>query len=260
MSFSKYLAIAAVAGLVAAAIPVHASTQTPAPRVTAAGSLESRIEATIDKDTELALLDIDADVEDGVVTLKGTVHTAEQKARAERVAMIEGVTRVQNELKIDPTAARMTRAERVAAKTKAGTGKAIDESAKAADKTKEVAKDVAGKTADVAKDVAGKTKEIVGAGKETGKDVGKDVGEKAKEAAGTTGEMATDAVITTKVKAKFVDETILKDSDISVDTDDHVVTLKGTVRSAAAKARAEEIARKTDGVKRVVNDLVVKPQ
>jgi osmotically-inducible protein OsmY len=39
---------------------------------------------------------------------------------------------------------------------------------------------------------------------------------------------------------------------------DHVVTLRGTVASSAAKVRVGEIARSTDGVTRVVNELVVK--
>jgi hyperosmotically inducible protein len=60
------------------------------------------------------------------------------------------------------------------------------------------------------------------------------------------------------VSATFVDETLLKGSDINVDTDNHAVTLKGTVGSDAAKARAVAIARNTEGVTRVVNRLVVK--
>ena len=60
------------------------------------------------------------------------------------------------------------------------------------------------------------------------------------------------------MSAKFVDEKLLKGSNIDVDTKDHVVTLKGTVRSDAAKARAVEIARNTEGVVNVVNQLVVK--
>jgi hyperosmotically inducible protein len=60
------------------------------------------------------------------------------------------------------------------------------------------------------------------------------------------------------VNDKFVDETLLKDSKINVDTNDHVVTLKGTVGSDAAKARAVAIARGTEGVVRVVDQLVVK--
>ncbi len=82
-------------------------------------------------------------------------------------------------------------------------------------------------------------------------------GEKSKEAAGTTGEAITDAWITTKVKADFVNESTLKGSDINVDTNNHVVTLKGTVASLAGKTRAEQIAKTTKGVTRVINTLTV---
>ena len=51
---------------------------------------------------------------------------------------------------------------------------------------------------------------------------------------------------------------MLNGRDINVDTADHVVTLRGTVLSDAAKARAEVIASGTEGMTRVVNQLVVK--
>jgi osmotically-inducible protein OsmY len=37
-----------------------------------------------------------------------------------------------------------------------------------------------------------------------------------------------------------------------------VVTLKGTVKSAAGRTRAVELARGTDGVARVVDELAIK--
>ena len=68
---------------------------------------------------------------------------------------------------------------------------------------------------------------------------------KTKEGLSKTGEVITDGWITTRVHSKFVGEDLLKDSDINVDTKDHVVTLKGTVMSAAGRARAVEQARKS---------------
>jgi hyperosmotically inducible protein len=82
-------------------------------------------------------------------------------------------------------------------------------------------------------------------------------GEKAKETAGTAGEAVTDSWITTKIKGDYVNEDTLKGSDINVDTNNHVVTLKGTVASLAGKTRAGEIAKTTKGVTRVVNELTV---
>jgi hyperosmotically inducible periplasmic protein len=79
-----------------------------------------------------------------------------------------------------------------------------------------------------------------------------------KDLAATTGEAITDGWITTKVKAQFVGETLLKGSDVNVDTNNHVVTLEGTVESEAAKARASAVARETEGVTAVVDRLVVR--
>ena len=135
--------------------------------------------------------------------------------------------------------------------TKKGTATAIDETQKAGEKTADVTRNVAERTADKTKEIAGKTADKT-------KEIAGGVATKTKEVSAATGEAITEAWITTKVSAKFVDETLLKDSNIKVDTNDHVVTLKGTVASAAAKNRAAAIARGTEGVTRVVNQLVVK--
>jgi len=78
-----------------------------------------------------------------------------------------------------------------------------------------------------------------------------------KDAASAAGDAVTDTWITTKVKAKFADEKILNGANIKVETTDHLVTLTGTVPSAAAKTRAGEIARGTEKVTRVVDNLTV---
>ena len=80
------------------------------------------------------------------------------------------------------------------------------------------------------------------------------------KAAATVSETAskvTDGWITTKLKAKFSDETALNGSHIDVDTSDHVVTLKGSVKSSNARNVAATIARGTEGVTLVVNELTV---
>jgi hyperosmotically inducible protein len=91
-------------------------------------------------------------------------------------------------------------------------------------------------------------------------DAARTVGNKTKEGLSATGEAITDTWLTTKVHANMMNEPLLKDSDISVDVNNHVVTLKGTVASTAGKARADRIARTTEGVKGVVNSLQVGPK
>jgi osmotically-inducible protein OsmY len=99
----------------------------------------------------------------------------------------------------------------------------------------------------------------------------KDAAEKTRDAAGKvanktvdgvqkTGEVATDTYITTRVKSKFIDESVLKGSDIKVETNNHVVTLTGTVPTEAARARAIEQAKEVEGVHQVVDRLTVGPR
>ena len=69
----------------------------------------------------------------------------------------------------------------------------------------------------------------------------------------------SDAGITTAVKSKFAADDTVKAYRIDVDTKDKVVTLKGDVETAAARERAVEIARATEGVRDVVDALVLAP-
>jgi hyperosmotically inducible protein len=84
--------------------------------------------------------------------------------------------------------------------------------------------------------------------------------EKTKDGLSKTGEVMTDGWITTRVHERFVSDDLLKDSDISVNTDKHVVTLTGTVIGRAGRDKATTIARRTEGVRRVVNHLTIGPK
>ena len=133
-----------------------------------------------------------------------------------------------------------------------------DEAASIARETEETAGEVAKDSKNIAQKVGDEAKEIAGQTADKTKEIAGAVGSKTKDVVLTTGEVITDGWITTRVSAKFVDERLLKGRSINVDTTDHVVTLKGTVGSDAAKARAVEIAGNTEGVVRVVNQLIVK--
>ena len=67
----------------------------------------------------------------------------------------------------------------------------------------------------------------------------------------------TDAGITTAVKSKFAADPDVKAYQIDVDTNNKVVSLTGTVATMTAKSRAVEIARQTDGVSNVVDNITV---
>ena len=68
---------------------------------------------------------------------------------------------------------------------------------------------------------------------------------------------ASDPGITTAVKSKLAADDTVKAYQIDVDTAEKVVTLSGTVATAAQKTEAGSIARDTTGVTRVVNNLRV---
>ena len=69
------------------------------------------------------------------------------------------------------------------------------------------------------------------------------------------------AMLTTKVKTALASDIGLRTmTNINVDSDDGVVTLKGKVTTAEAKKRAEAVAKKVDGVKSVKNQLTVEPE
>lgn len=74
----------------------------------------------------------------------------------------------------------------------------------------------------------------------------------------STGEYLDDSVLTTKVQTSILGDSKLKLLQINVETFKGVVQLSGFVDSAAAAARAVELARTVKGVKSVNNSLIVK--
>jgi osmotically-inducible protein OsmY len=70
-------------------------------------------------------------------------------------------------------------------------------------------------------------------------------------------EQRTDTGITTELKTKITDDDLLNDTDISVDTDNGVVNLTGTVKTEAQKQRAEELAKNINGVTTVNDNLTI---
>lgn len=73
----------------------------------------------------------------------------------------------------------------------------------------------------------------------------------------SVGTQVDDAIITTKVKTKLIEDPITKARKIDVDTVNGVVTLTGLVDSEEEIQRAVAIAQSVPGVKRVVNNLRV---
>jgi osmotically-inducible protein OsmY len=74
----------------------------------------------------------------------------------------------------------------------------------------------------------------------------------------STGEYIDDATITTKVKAAFVKDPVVKALQVGVDTFKGTVQLSGFVDTSEQKARAEQVARGITGVSNVKNNITVK--
>ena len=69
----------------------------------------------------------------------------------------------------------------------------------------------------------------------------------------------TDAGITTAVKSKLAADDTVKACKVDVDTHNKVVTLSGEVDTQAQRTHAVMIARNTDGVADVIDELRVNP-
>jgi hyperosmotically inducible protein len=73
----------------------------------------------------------------------------------------------------------------------------------------------------------------------------------------SAGQNVDDATITASVKTNLAAERTDTLTKIDVDTNKGVVSLNGVVDSAATKQHAAEVAQRTSGVKRVVNNLQI---
>jgi hyperosmotically inducible periplasmic protein len=234
--------VVAAAVLVAGQVPMRAAapqaptaTASKSPDVTTASKIEKKINAS-----SLKKYDVKVSVNDGVATLTGTVATEGDRRRAAQLATIDGVSRVDNQLVVDLNAGTAA---------KGTTGKAESNLDKGAEKTK--------KGVDKAID---KTKEGAGTAWEKSKEGASKAADKSAQGVSKAGEAITDTYIKTRVKSKFLDEDLLKDSDITVDVSDHVVTLSGTVPTASGRARAIEEAKKVDGVHQVIDRMTIGPK
>ena len=85
----------------------------------------------------------------------------------------------------------------------------------------------------------------------------RDEREKAKANKETVGQSLEDAWIHTKLVAKLITDSQTPERKINVDVVDGAVTLRGQVDTAEGKTEAERLAKDTDGVKSVKNELKV---
>jgi hyperosmotically inducible periplasmic protein len=261
MSARTICSIACFAALIAAG-PALASEERQAATQDSAGSSDaamiSRIEDSLRKDSSLNKYTLKVVVDHGVATLTGAVRTDADRAKASQVATVPGVTRIDNQLVVDPSARieRRGTAGAIERKSRQGVERSKEGAGKVADKSKAGAEVVADKS----KEGAEKTKDTAEKVYDKSKEGAEVVVDKTKQGVSRTGEAISDTYITTRGKTEFIGQDLLKDSDIKVDTNNHVVTLSGTVMSKAGREKAIALAKTVDGVQTVVNHLTVGPK
>jgi osmotically-inducible protein OsmY len=211
-----------------------------------------------------------------VVTLSGEVDSAEDRAEAVKIASAtEGVTRVDDRLRVKgetpggEPAARAREGEGMRQPDAWLTAKIqakyfMDDEVKA--RNIDVDTEAGVVTLRGAVMTEAERRQAVALARNTDgvRDVNDQLQVQATAAAPDTGSrirpvepVVDDTWITTKIQSKYFLDTTVKGHQIDVDTRKGVVTLTGTVDTDQQKQEAERIARETDGVAKVVNNLVV---
>ena len=194
--------------------------------------ITTAVKTKLAADDTVKAYQIDVDTADRVVTLTGTVETSAAKDQVLMLArQTAGVRDVVDRISVNPAAA-------------ATTGDIKEEANEAAREVREEASEIARDTQEQAREAADGAKEL-----------GREAQAIAREAANRAGAAISDAAVTSAVKTKFFADAAAEVLKIDVDTKAGVVTLNGTVATQAEADRAVSLARDTDGVKRVVNNL-----
>ena len=226
MLLQRCAALVAAAGLVVTV----ACAQTDAGITTA-------VKAKFAADDTVKAYQVNVDTRNGVVTLSGDVETATAKEQAIRIARETGGVRdVIDQIQVNEAAATGGVLDRDFAadfdtlerKAERGTAEVKEEARQAGETIRDVSRDAATKAADTSSKAAAKTAAVL-----------------------------ADAGITSAVKSKLLADTAVRGLAIDVDTDAGVVTLNGSVSSRAEADRAIMLARKTEGVTRVVDNMRV---
>ena len=210
--------------------------------------ITSSVKTKMATDDLVKASEINVDTHDHVVTLNGTVGSEAERDRALMIARnTNGVNSVIDDLKVGP----------VATSGSLDRDRDGDRDRDYSASAEQTARDAKEKTEDAAHDAKVKTEDAAHDAKVKAEDAAHDAKAKSENAADKTGEVLSDAAITSAVKTKFLAEPGVPGTSIDVDTNDHVVTLTGTVKSKAEAEKAVAVARDTKGVKRVVSHLKV---
>jgi osmotically-inducible protein OsmY len=234
------LGAAMIAGMPAlAAVHVTEAVVQP-PVATAADDIADRIEQLWASSKELTETDIEARMDGAVVILQGEVSKESQRETAERLAKrIKGVTEIDNQIAL-----------RVEGATQEGTKGSV----LAGDVT-----DTTRATAGKAEDALDKTGSAVEHAAEVTRDAVVTGAQKTRDAVTAAPGKIDETWITTKIAGKINADDVLDNVDVDVQVKKNVVTITGDVPSVGVRDRVLRIARETEGVARVIDNMNVRP-
>jgi hyperosmotically inducible protein len=89
------------------------------------------------------------------------------------------------------------------------------------------------------------------------RETGTEIAEGARAAGARVAEVVEDGALTAKIKSKMALDDHVKARDIDVDTSDGLITLTGTLKSEEERERAVQLALQTEGVRTIIDALVV---
>lgn len=92
----------------------------------------------------------------------------------------------------------------------------------------------------------------------TARQAGAEIAGKVAAGANAAQRLASSAALTAKIKSKMALDDTISASRIDVDSAEGVVRLHGTVDSESQRTRALQLARETDGVVSVVDELTIR--
>jgi osmotically-inducible protein OsmY len=259
------------------------------------GMITTSIQAKYFASSDVKAHRIDVDTNDGVVTLNGSVDTDAERTSAEQIARgVEGVTRIENKLAVRPAVSDRADAQqhhapdnpafdrdgrspawvttkvqsqfflnpelkpwRIDVDTSAAgvvtlTGRVDSEGDRA--EAVRIARSTEGVTR-VNDNLRVEPQSVATTG--TPGETARDARTEARDTANRAGGKIEDAWITTKIQSKFFVDDDVRARNIDVDTKDGMVTLKGSVQSEGERHQAVAIAKNTDGVTMVHDNLVV---
>ncbi|BCS33646.1 hypothetical protein TBR22_A28730 [Luteitalea sp. TBR-22] len=232
---------AMASGAVTAAV-IQQAQGTQRASADASDDVADRVEQRWSADKTLADADLQARMDGTRLVIEGEVATAAQRQTAERLAKgVKGVSSIDNQIAIRMTAAGTSASEGTKGSVLAGDVK--DTARKAGDKTE----DALEKTGSAIGDAAEATKDAVVTGAKKTRDV-----------VTATPEKVDETWITSKIAGKINADDALENVDVDVKVKKNVVTITGDVPSPELRDRVLRIARETEGVNRVVDQMTVR--